>query len=46
MSALVTPFILVWIGVVLNMPIWYYVAVSVPLLIDVFLAGIRTKERE
>lgn len=46
MTALVTPFILVWIGVVLEMPIWYYVAVSVPLLIDVFIAGAKTKERE
>ena len=46
MTALVTPFILVWIGVKVDMPIWYYIAVAVPLLGDMFIAGMKVKERE
>jgi len=46
MSALVMPFLLVWIGVKVDMPIWYYIAVAVPLLVDMFIAGMKVKEKE
>lgn len=40
-TMLVTPFVLIWIGIKINMPGYYYLVLALPLLADAIITGYR-----